>query len=505
MAGHNDTCSLSSETLQITTSFDRQQNVLSTSPNSSASANEYASSPISPSPLRNTNTFVHKLFAMVNDKMYEHLIHWTGNGSSFTVENVTDFSKEVLPKHFKHNNFASFVRQLNMYGFHKVNKAPRGVKMSQENQIWEFSHPKFQYNRPDLLEEIKRKNVDTDTIKRDSGDMAISMSYMQQQQNALITHVQHLQNKLDAVTQELQTQKARTENQQNVIRNIVDFLQSQYQNQFTVPSALSNFPSSPLSQPRRPSLLVTTPDGSNQIYQGQSTDGSPNNLLRSRSPSPNNFNRSPLVHAQHPIISPLQMPTSPNFHSLSALTIHSAGTSPSVSPLVSPVHSPTNPGLPDLLIPSPSDSAPINQHHLTVHSNLSNGLSNDGSNNGGYHQPSHQSQTQYSTQHELSKRFSIPNVTVSMSDITNSAQHQNQQHQQQHHQNSQHALNSLNLNSISNLHFNGLTDINQLHMNGLNNMSGFGILNSQFDSLERNKGGSIISEGVSSGEMDLNG
>ncbi|KAI9142362.1 HSF-type DNA-binding-domain-containing protein, partial [Paraphysoderma sedebokerense] len=103
---------------------------------------------------------------MVNDKMYEHLIHWTGNGSSFTVENVTDFSKEVLPKHFKHNNFASFVRQLNMYGFHKVNKAPRGVKMSQENQIWEFSHPKFQYNRPDLLEEIKRKNVDTDTIKR---------------------------------------------------------------------------------------------------------------------------------------------------------------------------------------------------------------------------------------------------------------------------------------------------------------------------------------------------
>jgi hypothetical protein len=50
------------------------------------------------------------------------LISWSKAGDVFCIFDPIKFSQVILPLHFKHNNWQSFVRQLNMYGFHKVRK-----------------------------------------------------------------------------------------------------------------------------------------------------------------------------------------------------------------------------------------------------------------------------------------------------------------------------------------------------------------------------------------------
>ncbi|KAF9224111.1 winged helix DNA-binding domain-containing protein, partial [Gyrodon lividus] len=103
---------------------------------------------------------------MINDTKSQHFIAWTELGTSFVVSNVGEFSRSILGSHFKHNNFSSFVRQLNMYGFHKINRTPRAQRTSNTSQTWEFSHPKFLRARPDLLDAIKRKALEPDPRER---------------------------------------------------------------------------------------------------------------------------------------------------------------------------------------------------------------------------------------------------------------------------------------------------------------------------------------------------
>jgi len=101
--------------------------------------------------------FVNKLYTMVEDPSIQHLISWAPSGDVFSVSNPTEFSKLVLPQYFKHNNWQSFVRQLNMYGFHKVNDMFH-ANPSSESQAWEFKHQDFRRGQPGALQLIKRKS-----------------------------------------------------------------------------------------------------------------------------------------------------------------------------------------------------------------------------------------------------------------------------------------------------------------------------------------------------------
>lgn len=59
--------------------------------------------------------FLSKTYDLVDDPSLDAVICWSGRGDSFVVNDPVEFARTILPRNFKHNNFSSFVRQLNTY------------------------------------------------------------------------------------------------------------------------------------------------------------------------------------------------------------------------------------------------------------------------------------------------------------------------------------------------------------------------------------------------------
>ncbi|KAK0551743.1 hypothetical protein OC861_002209 [Tilletia horrida] len=71
------------------------------------------------------SAFISKLwYLLINPNLYSRYIRWSEAGDSIILSNDPDvsaeFANDVLPKLFKHGNNASFIRQLNLYGFQRV-------------------------------------------------------------------------------------------------------------------------------------------------------------------------------------------------------------------------------------------------------------------------------------------------------------------------------------------------------------------------------------------------
>ena len=89
---------------------------------------------------------------MTNPKNSE-LIGWTEDDNCFLVHQIDRFSKDLLPLFFRHSNYSSFLRQLNLYGFVK--------KRYHDDRKHLFTHPLFVRDQPHTHSLIKRRPVGT--------------------------------------------------------------------------------------------------------------------------------------------------------------------------------------------------------------------------------------------------------------------------------------------------------------------------------------------------------
>ncbi|NWU18656.1 HSF5 protein, partial [Cephalopterus ornatus] len=114
------------------------------------------------------STFPAKLWQLVNSPRVRS-VRWDPRAQGVLVDRAL-FERELLsgggaggdaaaPGAFKATNFGSFVRQLNLYGFHKTPLLAGGGAAAlpgSAGHLLRFCSPCFQRDRPELLVHIKR-------------------------------------------------------------------------------------------------------------------------------------------------------------------------------------------------------------------------------------------------------------------------------------------------------------------------------------------------------------
>ncbi|KAL3781717.1 hypothetical protein ACHAWO_005801 [Cyclotella atomus] len=116
---------------------------------------DLANSPFHKSDAKTLN-FPAKLHEIVSTPSYQNIIGWLPHGRSWEVKNRELFISVVLTAHFNHNNFESFNRQVNFWGFKSL------LDFKFLDSRWLTSHPSNSYHeaflrsRPDLTHLVKR-------------------------------------------------------------------------------------------------------------------------------------------------------------------------------------------------------------------------------------------------------------------------------------------------------------------------------------------------------------
>lgn len=131
---------------------------------------------------------------------------------------------------YKHNNMASFIRQLNMYGFHKITSIDNGGLKFEKDEM-EFSHPYFQKGHPYLLEHIKRKIANPKTMevektaKTETVNRVLNeVKNMRGRQDSLDTRFSAMKQENESLWREVAILRQKHLKQQQIVNKLIQFL-----------------------------------------------------------------------------------------------------------------------------------------------------------------------------------------------------------------------------------------------------------------------------------------
>ncbi|XP_028795096.1 heat stress transcription factor A-8 [Neltuma alba] len=166
--------------------------------------------------------FLKKCYEMVDDESTDSLISWSKSNDSFIIWDMTEFSVCLLPKYFKHNNFSSFIRQLNIYGFRKT-----------DTDRWEFANDDFIRGQKHFLKNILRRKHPHVADQRKPSQQQENRDVPSQEvtNHDLWKEVENLKTDKNALTQELVKLGQHQELSKNKLLLLTNRLQGMEKNQ----------------------------------------------------------------------------------------------------------------------------------------------------------------------------------------------------------------------------------------------------------------------------------
>ncbi|KAG2304257.1 hypothetical protein Bca52824_032908 [Brassica carinata] len=179
--------------------------------------------------------FLSKTYDMVDDPATDSIVSWSANNNSFIVWDPPQFAKDLLPKNFKHNNFSSFVRQLNTYGFRKV-----------DPDKWEFANEGFLRGQKHLLKTItRRKPAHAHGLQHSIGQNSSVSSCVEVGKFGLKEEVERLKRDKNVLMQELVRLRQQQQSTDNQLQTMVQRLQGMENRQQQLMSFLAKAVQSP--------------------------------------------------------------------------------------------------------------------------------------------------------------------------------------------------------------------------------------------------------------------
>jgi len=147
--------------------------------------------------------FLKKTYKMI-DTCDQTIAAWTPDGEMFVVKDPDLFATTIIPQYFDHNKFSSFARQLNFYGFRKMQSKPIRNSDFDSNTAKHvtFFNENFKRGRCDLLKKIQRST-------RGGGNNS-AQDHQREVQN-LKEQVTSLENKMADMTQQFEERMRRLE------------------------------------------------------------------------------------------------------------------------------------------------------------------------------------------------------------------------------------------------------------------------------------------------------